>query len=279
MAGEQKAGFDWQVPVRKRRRSLWLWVACVVFVVASLPVLWSIYLRPEPPSDPTRAAVPTTAQAPAIPSYGGERPREGFTPAAAVGDCDDLKVLVDRSHPLPPDYAPADLVPLQDLGVPTIGDDTLLRREAADRLAGLVFDAAASGEELIVASAYRSYEDQSFSYARLVSIYGEGADRTSAPPGRSQHQLGTAVDFTNSAVGYEVHRHFGRTTASLWLRAHAHEHGFVLAYPPGGEKETGYQWEPWHYRYIGKDNARRVVEKDLGLQAFLQKEGIDNCRT
>ncbi len=116
--------------------------------------------------------------------------------------CDDLRVLVDRSHPLPPDYVPEDLVPLWAYGIPTLGGgEMLLRREAAEHLSSLVWDAAADGEELVVASAYRSYADQQGSYARLTSIYGTEAGEMSAYPGHSQHQLGTAVDFTNAAAG------------------------------------------------------------------------------
>jgi D-alanyl-D-alanine carboxypeptidase len=154
----------------------------------------------------------------------------------------------------------------------------MLRREAAVNLESLVASAAAAGEELAVASGYRSYEDQRASYARLVSVFGKDADRTSAPPGHSQHQLGTAVDFTNAAVGYEVMRKFGRTTAAAWLQEHAHEHGFALSYPPGRHARTGYHWEPWHYRYVGEENARRAMENPLGLQGLLLQEGVlPNC--
>ena len=198
------------------------------------------------------------------------------TSLPAPGDsCDDLKVLVDRSHTLPPDYAPDDLVTLSEYNVPTLGSaEMLLRREAAEHLRSLVADAAADGEELVVASAYRSYADQRISYRRLRSIYGRGAGEMSARPGHSQHQLGTAVDFTNAAAGYEVWDYFGETSASLWLRDHAREHGFVLAYPRSKEAETGYQWEPWHYRYVGAKNVERLEESGLSLQEFLAREGV-----
>lgn len=189
--------------------------------------------------------------------------------------CDDLRVLVDRTHPLPHDYYPKDLVPLWAYVVPTLGGaEMLLRREAAEHLGRMVEDAAADGEELMVASAYRSYVDQRISYARLASIYGSEAGTMSATPGHSQHQLGTAVDFTNAEAGYEVWRPFGDTSASYWLREHAREYGFVLAYPSGRETETGYQWEPWHYRYIGPENAERLDESGLSLQQFLARENV-----
>lgn len=194
------------------------------------------------------------------------------SPTASVTSCDDLSVLVDRSHTLPSDYAPGDLVPLQDYGVPTLGSE-VLRREAAEHLGRLVEDAAVDGEELVVASGYRSYEDQKLSHLRLMSVFGEAAGRMSATPGHSQHQLGTAVDFTNAAAAYEVSGFFAQTSAHWWLEQHAWEYGFVLAYPQGKEDQTGYEWEPWHYRFVGVEDAKRLQESDLSLQAFLEREG------
>jgi D-alanyl-D-alanine carboxypeptidase len=194
---------------------------------------------------------------------------------APAETCGDLRVLVDRSHSLPPDFVPDDLVSLQAYGIATLGNDVLqLQREAAEHLGRLVEAAAVDGEELVVASAYRSYEEQQISHKRLESVYGVGANGTSATPGHSQHQLGTAVDFTNAAVGYQVWLPFGQTSAYLWLQHHAWEYGFVLAYPRGKAEETGYQWEPWHYRYVGVENAERLEESGLSLQEFLEREGI-----
>jgi D-alanyl-D-alanine carboxypeptidase len=203
-------------------------------------------------------------------SYGQQLREE--SPTAAATSCDDLSVLVDRSHTLPPDYAPGDLVPLQDYGVPTLGSE-VLRREAAERLGRLVEDAAVDGEELVIASGYRSYEEQKLSHVRLMSVFGDGAAMMSATPGHSQHQLGTAVDFTNAAAAYEVWELFAQTSAHWWLEQHAWEYGYVLAYPEGKEDQTGYEWEPWHYRFVGVEDAKRLQESDLSLQVFLEREG------
>lgn len=196
-------------------------------------------------------------------------------PPAPEESCDDLRVLVDRNHALPPYYAPRDLVSLRAYGVPVLrGGSPLLRREAARHLRDLVRAATADGEELVVASAYRSYAEQRATYAEFAAIYGEGAGSVSAPPGQSQHQLGTAVDFTNAAADYRLWWPFGDTSASAWLVENAPDYGFVLAYPSGKEDETGYQYEPWHYRYIGAENAARMKESGLSLQAFLTREGV-----
>jgi D-alanyl-D-alanine carboxypeptidase len=200
-----------------------------------------------------------------------QKDQEQKQPGSAM-TCDDVDVLVDRSHSLPPDYVPPDLVSLQDYGVLTLGSE-VLRRDAAEHLGDLAERAAADGEELVVASAYRSYEDQLLSHERLIGVFGAGAGRLSATPGHSQHQLGTAVDFTNAAAGYQLWVPFAQTGAYLWLDHHAWEYGFVLAYPRGKEAQTGYEWEPWHYRYVGVENAKRIEESGLSLQEFLERAG------
>jgi D-alanyl-D-alanine carboxypeptidase len=192
--------------------------------------------------------------------------------ASPAATCDDLGVLVDRSHSLPPDFAPNDLVPLRDYNVSTLGSE-VLRREAAEHLGRLVKDAASDAEKLAVASAYRSYQQQQRSYRSLTGVLGADAGRLSATPGHSQHQLGTAVDFTNADAGYKLWVPFARTSASRWLGQNAWEYGFVLAYPRGEEGRTGYRWEPWHYRYVGVRDAKRIEDSGQSLQEFLESVG------
>ena len=215
-----------------------------------------------------RAASAGRPYAPAAGSSKDET-RKVASPAAT---CDDLGVLVDRSHSLPPDYVPKDLVPLRDYGVATLGSE-VLRPEAAEHLGRLVQDAAADAEKLVVASAYRSYEEQRHSHERLTGVLGADARRLSATPGHSQHQLGTAVDFTNAAAGYKLGVPFARTNAYWWLGQHAWEYGFVLAYPRGEVERTGYRWEPWHYRYVGVRDAKRIEDSGQSLQEFLESVG------
>lgn len=189
--------------------------------------------------------------------------------------CDALRVLVDGDRPLPRYYVPRGLVRLGRYGVPSLERNERLRREAAGHLRRLVNAAEADGEELVVASAYRSYAEQRRTFAPYVAKYGKRASNVSAPPGQSQHQLGTAVDFTNADADYGlVPSSFGKTSASRWLVDHAPEYGFVLAYPRGDTYETGVQWEPWHYRYVGVENAKRLQRSGTGLQAFLVREGV-----
>src|SRR5215210_9459163 len=165
--GEAKA-LENRLRARKRRRDRWLIVALAVACAFGLgyaslaieQVRFPIVIRPAAPSEappPPQEVDPggPSAEDNELASSQNSREEEG---------CDDLKVLVDRSHTLPPDYAPDDLVTLSEYKVPTLGSaEMLLRREAAEHLRSLVADAAADGEELVVASAYRSYADQRIS--------------------------------------------------------------------------------------------------------------------
>ena len=192
-----------------------------------------------------------------------------------LGGCGDPLALVNPSHPLPQGYAPTDMVSLDSYGVRTLREGTMLRREAAENLALLMEAASTAGEDLIVASAYRSYDDQGTIHTEFVDFYGEEAAKTiSAPPGHSEHQLGTTVDFTNHEAEYRVWSAFEGTSAYGWLLEHAGDYGFVQSYERGKEQETGYQAESWHYRYVGVENARHLKSTGLSLQAFLRREGI-----
>jgi zinc D-Ala-D-Ala carboxypeptidase len=226
------------------------------------------------PSEPDAGSVPAWARKNEVQRSLMLRSTEQEAPHKGSSTCGYRLVLVDRPHALPQDYVPKDLVPLPNSSVPTVGGrDLMLRQEAAKHLKDLVAAAAADGEELVVASAFRSYLDQRYTHERLKSIYGSEANEMSASPGHSQHQLGTAVDFTNSVAAYQVQPVFGQTSAAWWLQKHATQYGFVLSYPPGKD-ETGYQFEPWHYRYIGVENAGRLQKSGLTLQEFLVREGV-----
>ena len=228
----------------------------------------------------THRAAPTPAENNEVEVTPPPRTREKAPTSQAaalppLGSCDDPLALVDRSHPLPQGYAPTDMVYLDSYGVRTLREGTLLRREAAENLALLMEAASTAGENLVVASAYRSYDNQQTVHTEFVDFYGEEAAKTiSAPPGHSEHQLGMTVDFTNHEAEYRVWSAFEETSAYGWLQEHAGNYGFVQSYERGKEQETGYQAESWHYRYVGVENARHLKSTGLSLQAFLVREGI-----
>lgn len=186
---------------------------------------------------------------------------------------DDLLVLVNKSYQLPSTYAPSDLVGVETSGIRTTKSSLLLRSIMISSLTELDTAAKAQGIDLAILSAYRSYATQQSTYTYWVNYNGgsvAAADQVSARPGHSQHQLGTAVDFTTSEIGDALGQQFAHTTAGQWLDAHAWEYGFALAYPAGAEALTGYSYEPWHFRYIGKENASQWHDSGMTLEAWLR---------
>jgi zinc D-Ala-D-Ala carboxypeptidase len=175
------------------------------------------------------------------------RPIEFLHLLAAVLDEDPASMLlVDKAHPLDPGYSPARLVRLsRDLRLPVNVADVQVSAAVTTDLLAMEKAARAEGVTLVFSSGYRSYAYQRTVYEREVREYGqEAADRESARPGMSQHQLGTAIDFGSITDA------FADTRAGRWLAAHAGEYGFSLSYPRDGESLTGYRYESWHYRWI-----------------------------
>jgi D-alanyl-D-alanine carboxypeptidase len=167
-----------------------------------------------------------------------------------TGDA-DLLILVDRTLSLPAGYAPPDLVKLETVKPALVlgGNPAALqlRRVLLPELQAMNQAAKKSGVSLLISSTYRSYDYQVTVFNRAVKADGrEQALRESAEPGHSQHQLGLAIDFGS------ITDEFATTKAGKWLFAHAGEYGFSLSFPEGMEGETGYRYECWHYRYIGR---------------------------
>ena len=182
-------------------------------------------------------------------------------------DKDFLRVLVDKTHYLQPDYVPEDLIPLKKNDLYNISrNDLSLRIPVEKALQVMSQGAKKDGITLLVSSTYRSYDYQKKLFARYVAQDGEAlAERYSARAGTSQHQLGTAIDFGS------ITDEFAETKQGKWLYAHAAEYGFSLSFPAGYEDVTGYMWECWHYRYIGKD-ACALQKKWFGdIQQYMME--------
>ncbi len=203
-------------------------------------------------------------------------PEDATKEVAQTTDCGDLLLMVGPDHTLTSDYVPPDLVYLSTYGIPARGAEDMLREEAAMQVASLVSDAAEDGIEVLVASGYRSYWEQNGTFEWFKNEYGEDAGKLSVPPGQSEHQLGTAVDFTSSDTNYELVPEFAQTSAGRWLTEHAAQHGFVLSYGKDQGATTGVSYEPWHYRYVGVENSLRI-EAAEGNPTSFYREGTSLC--
>ena len=187
---------------------------------------------------------------------------------------DNLLVLINKNTRLPSTYAPTGLVNVNS-SIKIGYSGMKLRKAAADNLLKIFNDAKKKGYNLNLNSAYRSYQTQVNTYNYWVSQVGViEANRFSAKPGHSQHQLGTTVDVTSDTVDEKLVASFGNTPEGKWLANNAYKYGFVLAYPDGYEHITGYTYEPWHFRYIGVSNAQSWKNSGLILENYLQKFGV-----
>lgn len=163
--------------------------------------------------------------------------------------------LVDRQHPLPQDYIPADLVPAP-IPFDCEEDDPkrLICQLIYSPLKKMYEASQKAGIKLYGVSAFRSFKRQQEIY--LASIIKNGVKHTEAyiaPPGMSEHQTGLAIDFSCPELNYALEPEFENTAEGIWLRENAIYYGFVFSYPKGGESETGYAYEPWHLCFACKD--------------------------
>ena len=127
-----------------------------------------------------------------------------------------------------------------------------------------------AGARLRVVSAYRSYASQRTIYRREVRLYGTyRARRSSARPGHSEHQLGTTLDFGAGDRSADVKQKFARTAAGKWMAQNAWKYGFLMSYPKGKTSKTCYFYEPWHYRYVGRDLAAKIHSSGLTTREYL----------
>lgn len=159
-------------------------------------------------------------------------------------------MIVNKIYGLPETYNPGDTLP-----------------ETKDAFERMSEDAAKENLNIYVGSGFRTYEYQVEIFNNYSDIYGEEeANRFSSKPGHSEHQTGYTIDCNT------IDSAFGDTRESDWLAQHCADYGFIVRYPDGKEDITGYEYEPWHIRYVGVDVAKEIYSKSLTLEEYL---GID----
>ncbi|WP_239740888.1 M15 family metallopeptidase [Mammaliicoccus sp. M-M45] len=163
----------------------------------------------------------------------------------------DGHVFANKKVDLPSDYAPGE------------------NRTARNQLNQLIQDARNDGLDVVFRSGYRSYEEQEQLYNDYVARDGEkAANQYSAKPGKSEHQTGLAFDVGSNKATDDFRKSFGNTNEGKWIKEHAHKYGFIVRYPNGKENITGYQYEPWHLRYVGKDLANEINKQNTTLEEY-----------
>ncbi|MGO0061748.1 D-alanyl-D-alanine carboxypeptidase family protein [Brevibacillus fluminis] len=191
----------------------------------------------------------------------------------------DLHVLVNKQNALPASYIPSDLVTLNiPFSFSGKSPKKMLRKEAAEALESLVAQAEREKIKLVGVSGYRPYHLQEAIFASNVKAEGfTEANRTSAIPGQSEHQTGLSIDISSPVVKNQLTEKLGETAEGKWLAQNAYQFGFVIRYPQDKEKVTGYSYEPWHIRYVGKDMAKVLHEKNLTLEEYYQTVQADHA--
>ena len=222
---------------------------------------------------PSSTAEPASAAA----SEGAEESRDnalGLTKAeAAAMLADPMMVLVNHTNKMPDNYT----FDTKECGSKTAVNKTL-QTAACDAFLEMQKAAAADGVTIWMQSGYRSVKYQTGLYERKTKYYtDQGYDTATAkemaaavvnPPGYSEHNCGLAADL-NSPEHTGLDEGFENTTAFRWLCEHAAEYGFILRYPKGAEDKTEITYEPWHWRYVGRENAAKISASGLCFEDYI----------
>ena len=183
-----------------------------------------------------------------------------------ITEPDIIQVLVNKKFKLPADYQPDDL---EVINVAYANENKRLRKVAKEAFENLSEDAKKEGYIITAVSAYRDYDYQNNLYDEYVSTMGSDyADKCSARAGHSEHQTGLAVDVAGSNGDYNL---FADSKEFTWMKEHSYEYGFILRYPSGKEATTGFKYEPWHYRYVGKEVATTIYQENFTLEEYYDK--------
>lgn len=180
-------------------------------------------------------------------------------------------VLVNRDHPLPSDFTTS---------LASLGEGHQVDQRIASDLRKMLEDGKRAGCDILIVSSFRTMEQQTRLYERKVEQMRsqgysqeravEEAGKIVAPPGTSEHQLGLAVDLADA--GYTTLDERQEQTAGYqWLVRHCAEYGFILRYPGDKTEITGIIYEPWHFRYVGKEAAAEIMEREICLEEYLSQ--------
>ncbi len=191
-----------------------------------------------------------------------------------IQDPKDILALVKKGFQLPSSYEPDDLVK-PEIPIAPDCENFMLRKEAATALKQMAEEAKKQGLNLVVNSAYRSYEEQQATYDSFEKRWGGiYAKEHVAIPGCSEHQTGLGVDLTSESVVKKEKLVFGDTPEYKWAIKNAHKYGYILRFADGTSDITGIVVEPWHFRYVGKKAAKEIYDKQWTLEDYCLYNGV-----
>ncbi len=256
-----------------KRTKLYIWIGmgCVVLLLAGGAVFSQLQNKPNQTSPSTAKTTVSSSQAKAE-TVKVQIKLPGATPIDALVDDYNLPTslwtVVSKDYPLSePQYRPSNLE-LTDLPARSdkSADEKSVRAVIVPDLTSLFNAAKSAGHDIMIASGFRSYDLQQTYFSSYSQNYGEeAANKFSARPGQSEHQTGLALDIAYSNRDCYLDVCFGTKPAGEWLAANAYTYGFVLRYPADKTAVTKYQYEPWHFRYVGKPLAIALHESGLTL--------------
>ncbi|WP_294580223.1 D-alanyl-D-alanine carboxypeptidase family protein [uncultured Thomasclavelia sp.] len=182
-----------------------------------------------------------------------------------ISNPESITALVNKTHKIPEGWVPDDLVEVA-------GSHQQLRQEAAQAFQEFYDAAQSQGITCYIISGYRSNETQALYWQRQVEIYGEEyASQYSAYPGRSEHQLGLAIDISNQISGDRLTEQVADSDIGKFIISDGYKYGFILRYPQDKVSITNYGYEPWHMRYVGKEAAQEIHQRGITFEEYIEE--------
>ncbi len=189
--------------------------------------------------------------------------KEFYTDIKESPHQNEITILVNKNYSLSENYEPENL---QQINSKYTSKKLLMVKEAAEAFEEMAEAAKNEGYRVRGMSSYRDYKYQKDLYARYSKADGQAkADTYSARPGHSEHQTGLAIDVDNANLSYTS---FGKTKDFTWMKENSYKYGYILRYTEENKWITGYNNEPWHYRYVGKDIAKYIYENNISYEEY-----------
>ncbi|MBX4188635.1 M15 family metallopeptidase [Candidatus Saccharibacteria bacterium] len=238
-----------------------------IYTITATIILVVIFVLAWPRTKPQQQAAKTAAPANKITA---SVPPAFDKNAYSTDVANSLWAVVNKGRMLPSSYVPANLVtPTVPLRYPATNPEMHVRADAAAAMQTMFAAAKQSGIGLKLASGYRSYANQTSTYSNYVKTYGVSqADTFSARPGHSEHQTGLAADLEPVSGQCEIDQCFGDLPEGKWLAANDYKYGFIIRYQKDTQNLTGYEYEPWHVRYLGTALSNEINSSGQTLEQF-----------